>query len=411
VNAATYKRYVNNVLISTSASTTFTYDVSTDGTYAFKFISVSAGAVESDPTIRTETVYAPFSAVSFDVLTPGFESIDVEWIAPVTQPRSITGYTVSATGGSATYTFTTTDPALRKAKVSGLTNGTSYSVSVVTNPGPAVLAAAPGSYTPSADAIINREAIVLADLSGTPTPAAGVVQELAGGITSPLTGTDAIPSYVAAPRTDGGAVAIDISGFPDVTVIPQPGIAKFLFAYENQTADNLEFLNNLFTWPADVKTTNGAISNYDIFTIKSCDAAGNAVIGGQTTLDLTAYLNSEFHQYVNPVLCHVTTAGIIDVVYRPTTGGIFTVTENPTFILTEGTEQGGAPIVNDEAQCPCAVRGYTLNLSTDRTQTTEINNRSNSILASSYVSNPQMYKRMDYSTLLRIKMGFAGRGK
>ncbi len=405
VNAATYKRYVNDVLIDVSSSTTFTYDVSTDGVYAFKLIGVSAAAVESDPTIRTETVYAPFSAATFDVITPGFSSINVEWIQPSTRPRTITGYTLTATGGGQTYTYTTTDPLLYLTKLTGLTNGTSYSITIATNPGPSIIGNSPGSYTPSSGAISAGETAILADLSGTPTPAAGQSTQLAGGITSPFTGQDAIPTNIIAPALDGSPVQVDISGFPDVFITPQAGVAKVLFAYENQTSFNLPFIQDTVAG-STISGIQTPVESYDIFTITSCDAAGQQVTGGNTVLDLTDYTV----HYTNPVLCHVNSSGVIDVVYQPTSGSIFTVRENPTFILLEGAEQGGAPIVNDEAQCPCAVRGYTLNLSTDRTQTTETVNRSNSVLASSYVSNPQLYKRMDYSTLLRIKMGFAGRG-
>lgn len=410
INAASYRVSVNGVLRQNSSATSFSLDVSgADGSYTFSVVSVSASSSQSAPTTRTEYIYAPIPAptVSGEII-PGVSFLNVSWITPGTTPRPITSYTaVAKLGGATIATYTTNDAALREAKLYGLTAGTSYSVYVSANPGPSVQSAV--AYgTPLSE--VTEESVV-ADLSGIDISGVPPGTTIPGPtITTPFTGTT-VQSKVVVPPTDPTVpVQVDISSIPvPINLFPQEGADKVIFAYEASDENNVQFFSNVIETAPSSIPVKLPIESVDTFTIVSVDAAGNQLTGNETKLDLGSLIT--LRGYDNPILIHFNSAGIPDNYYTPV-NGVFSFTENPTLSLVEGTaEQGGAPIVNNEAQCPCAVRGYTLNLSTDRTQTTEITNRSNSILASSYVSNPQMYKRMDYSTLLRIKMGFAGRGK
>lgn len=410
INAASYRVSVNGVLRQNSSATSFSLDVSgADGSYTFSVVSVSASSAQSAPTTRTEYIYAPIPAptVSGEII-PGVGFLNVTWIAPSQTPRAITSYTaVAKLGGATIATYTTNDDALREAKLYGLTAGTSYSVYVSANPGPSVQSDV--AYgTPLSEV---TESGVVADLSGIDITGVPPGTTIPGPtITTPFTGTT-VPSKVVVPPTDPTVpVQVDIPSISvPINLFPQEGADKVIFAYEASDENNIQFFSNVIETAPSSIPVKLPIESVDTFTIVSVDAAGNQITGNETKLDLGDLIT--LRGYDNPILIHFNSAGIPDNYYTPV-NGIFSFSENPTLSLVEGTaEQGGAPIVNDEAQCPCAVRGYTLNLSTDRTQTTETVNRSNSVLASSYVSNPQLYKRMDYSTLLRIKMGFAGRGK
>jgi hypothetical protein len=413
INAASYRVSVNGTLRQNSSATSFSLDVSgADGYYTFSVVSVSASSAQSAPTTRTEYIYAPIPAptVSGEII-PGVGFLNVTWIAPRSSPRAITSYTaVAKLGSDIISSYTTNDDALREAKLYGLTPGTSYSVYVSANPGPSVQSAV-AFGTPLSEV---TEDSVVADLSGINTNGVPPGSYINGPtITTPFTGTTVQSSVIVPPTQPDQPVALPAISLPDtitpvqISLYPQEGAKKVIFAYEASDENNIQFFSNVIETAPSTIPVKFPIESVDTFTIVSVDASGNQITGNETKLDLGGLITAR--GYANPILVHFSTAGIPDNYYTPV-NGVFTFTENPTLSLLEGTEQGGAPIVNDEAQCPCAVRGYTLNLSTDRTQTTETVNRSNSVLASSYVSNPQLYKRMDYSTLLRIKMGFAGRG-
>ena len=96
--------------------------------------STASGAGSATPRTVPSQVDAP-------TVTSLNASLKVEWTAPATGGSTVTGYTATADDGSATYTCSWTSGPL-ECTITGLTNGTSYDVTVVaTN--------AAGSSTPS----------------------------------------------------------------------------------------------------------------------------------------------------------------------------------------------------------------------------------------------------------------------
>jgi hypothetical protein len=103
----------------------------TNGTsYTVSVVATNAGGSSAASNTLTSTSMTVPGAPTLDSATPGNTHILVTWTAPSLNGGSaITGYTASATHGRNTYTCGGPS-SVRSCTITGLTNGTSYTVSV-----------------------------------------------------------------------------------------------------------------------------------------------------------------------------------------------------------------------------------------------------------------------------------------
>jgi hypothetical protein len=118
----------NVVTTATGTSTTIT-GLTNDTTYTFKIAAVNAvgrsATVLSPPVSPTPPT--PPGPPFITSVTSRDSAAYVSWDAPAGLPESITGYTVTATPGGATMTVPGT---AREVVLKGLTNGTTYAITV-----------------------------------------------------------------------------------------------------------------------------------------------------------------------------------------------------------------------------------------------------------------------------------------
>ena len=174
----------------TTAVTSFTVGALTNGTgYTFTVSAVnSAGSgPKSAPStpVRPKAPTAP-TAPTAVTGTAGYQSATVVWAAPSSDGGSpVTAYTVTAQPGGATVG---TDGSARRAVLTGLTNGTSYTLSVVaTNAaGSSAAGAAPGAVVPTTTVPLPPASLQAAAAGNGAVRLAWVAPTSDGG--SPITG-------------------------------------------------------------------------------------------------------------------------------------------------------------------------------------------------------------------------------
>jgi titin len=90
----------------------------------------------------------------------GNTTADVSWTAPPAGGSPVTGYTVTATTGTGTTPVATAKalPTATTASLTGLTNGTTYTVSVVANSAAGDSAAGTATVTPAAVEVLTASA-------------------------------------------------------------------------------------------------------------------------------------------------------------------------------------------------------------------------------------------------------------
>jgi hypothetical protein len=409
-----YQIYINDqavgtrvfdISLNTISKTLFT---TIPGTYKIQVAGTNFGGEgpKSDPIYeQIDPIVAPTNVS----VVPGIKSLNVSWSPPLSPPRPITGYSVIASLNGATVAYyTVSDPAIREAKLYGLTGGTAYNVSVSALPSPSFLSspieATPLSQISEGNIIGNLANVNLGGVrAGTATAGPRIV--------APFTGKDVSSNVILPSATEGTPVSLpplSVAGVSAaLSIYPQKGASRVAFSHEQLTKNEVDFVSAIL--PAEIPVKRPLPSG-DAFTIVSIDGSGQQLITNETKLDATDLIR--VRGYTNPILLHVNEQGVPDKYYRPT-AGIFTFTENPTFILVEGGEETTIvnDVVDDVGSCICAVREYVQSGNSDRTLTREMTTRSNNVIARDYVSNPTSYRQMDSSSLLRIRMGLVGRGR
>ena len=174
-------------IATTTTATTFNDAALVPGTYAYTVKAVdAAGNLSVASNSQSVTVAAPVPAAPTGVtVTRGNAGATVRWVAPTTGP-AVTGYQVEVrTGGALVGALRTAAATARTLAVTGLTNGTTYSVRVR-----ATSAAGPGTYS--------------AAVTVTPatTPGTPVIGTAVAGVTG---GTITATAKWSAPAVNGGS--------------------------------------------------------------------------------------------------------------------------------------------------------------------------------------------------------------
>jgi fibronectin type 3 domain-containing protein len=154
------------------------------------------------PAIAPQPASAPMSPADVRAF-PQDGQIQVSWSAPADRGSAITGYTVTVTPGAKT---AATGPATTVATVTGLTNGTAYTVSVTAaNNAGTSSAAQAAPVTPAASIPPSAPGHLSASTTGK-----GIVSLQ---WTPPVTsGTSAVASYTVTASPGGAAVSSDTCG-------------------------------------------------------------------------------------------------------------------------------------------------------------------------------------------------------
>lgn len=188
----------------------------TNGT-DYRFTVTAANAAGSGPASPESVAVAPRPATA--PMAPGDVQVirqngqvQVAWVAPPDGGSAITGYTVSVS--PATVAPVTTGPGTTVTTVTGLTNGTAYTVSVTASnavgAGPAATA---GPVTPAASIVPG----VPGNLSAVTSAAGSVEFEWVPPVNP---GTSAITSYTATATTGGSTAATQAFPASDCTGSP-----------------------------------------------------------------------------------------------------------------------------------------------------------------------------------------------
>ena len=181
-----------NTFTCTTTTLGCTIDGLTNGTsYTVSVVATNDAGNSASSSTAAAAPFTNPNAPTLGTLTPANGSIAVAWSAPgFNGGSSITGYTASATDGTNTFTCTTTTLG---CTIDGLTNGTSYTVSVVATNDAGNSAS---SSTAAAAPFTNPNAPTL----GTLTPANG---SIAVAWSAPgFNGGSSITGYTAS-ATDG----------------------------------------------------------------------------------------------------------------------------------------------------------------------------------------------------------------
>jgi titin len=275
--ATSYQVYSGSTLLGTTATTSYTATGLTNGaTYSFTVVALNGGGASAASTAVTATPQpiAP-SAPTNLVATPGDSQVVLSWSASsgATSYQIYSGGTLLTTTAATSYTVT------------GLTNGTAYSFTIIAlNGGGASPASTAVSATPQAPAPVAPTNVVATAgnaqvvLSWSASTGATSYQVYAG---STLLGTSTTTTYTATGLTNGTAYSFTVVALngggkspasTPVTATPQPP-APVAPTNVVATAGNAQVV---LTWTA----SSGATS-YQVYS-------GSTLLGTTTSTTYTA---------------------------------------------------------------------------------------------------------------------------
>ncbi len=199
-------------------------------TVVLKFAAID-GAQNTSPVVTETYTFGSASAPgapTVGTVAAGSGSATVHWTAP-TNPGSsaVTSYQVSAApAGGGTPVTVSTLPSATTATLTGLTNGTSYAVTVAaanaTGMGPASAAVSVTPAAPATDTLTTTRAQWKSGdfrMEGTGSTPGATVSVRAGGATGRVIGTAVVAAPVAPATT--GVWTLRIRTGPDATTRPQ----------------------------------------------------------------------------------------------------------------------------------------------------------------------------------------------
>ena len=198
---ATLSGFGSATVTGLTNETAYTFDVSpVYGTTGTGTASARSGSVT--PALAAQAASAP----TVTSVVPATSSVNVTWAAPQTVlPATISGYRVrayvDATGTSPVRTVTTTTPTTTSATITGLTNGTAYSIEVT-----ALYGSTTGATSARSVSVVPAATAPAAPIIGTASPgsAGGAITARATWSAPPSNGGSAILGYrVTATQVDG----------------------------------------------------------------------------------------------------------------------------------------------------------------------------------------------------------------
>jgi len=219
----------------TSATTSICTVNSTTGLVAFVAIgtcSISAAitsaggfAAATSPSISFAIRAIPGAPTSPTVVG-GNQQVVVSWVAPTNTGGGVTSYIVTASPGGATCTWTSGP---LTCVVTGLTNGTAYTFSVVS------------ANSQGNSASVTSGSVTPRTVPGAPTITS--VSQSAGGSTTSIVSSGLVLQYDANTAYAGsGTVLTDARGNSNATIVNSPSYVSSDGGYFNMVGSNSQYM-------------------------------------------------------------------------------------------------------------------------------------------------------------------------